>query len=78
MQVYRVQIMVLGERDGETAEVWSDRGTIRGKSMPSMLRRAYYSMFTGNFDARPQRGNVLYHPKYKDKPILRLIESENQ
>jgi len=74
MKEYQVQISVLGTVDGESAEVWSDRGTIKGRSMSSMLRRAYYSLFNGNFDAHPQEGSVLFHNKYHDKPVLRLVE----
>jgi hypothetical protein len=75
MQTYQVQIAVLGTHNGETAEVWSNRGTIRGKSMASMLRRAYYGVFSGNFDAHPQRNEVLFHSKYRSKPVLRLVEN---
>lgn len=75
MKSYTIQISVLGTVNGESAEVWSDRGSVKGKSMPSMLRRAYYSVFSGNFDAHPQRGSVLMHNKYHDMPVLRLVEA---
>jgi hypothetical protein len=57
MKNYQIQIAV----GGDTHVTWSNRGTVRGKSMSAMLRRAYYMCFTGNFDAHPQRENILFH-----------------
>jgi len=70
MKNYQIQIAV----GGDTHVTWSNRGTIRGKSMSAMLRRAYYMCFTGNFDAHPQRENILFHNKYNEMPVLQLVE----
>lgn len=74
MKNYEIQIMVLGSVNGESANVWSARGTISGRSIPAMLKRAYYRCFSGNFQSHPQRENVLMHNRYHEVPVLRLVE----
>lgn len=59
---------------GDTGIVWVNRGTIRGKSFKSMLQKAFYMVFNGNFHKHPQKDNVLFHVKYHDIPVLRLVE----
>lgn len=78
MKTYKIQVRVLGLVDNQSAEVWADRGTIKGKSIPAILKRAYYQSFRGNFDAHPQSGTVLMHNKHRDRPVLRIVEVDTR
>jgi hypothetical protein len=70
MKNYTIEIAIL-DGDGQR---WVPKGTIRGKSMPRILRRAYYENFTGRFETHNQVGNTLMHNKYPTMPVLRLVE----
>lgn len=77
MKKYQVQIAVLGNHQGRSAEVWSNRGCVTAKLVSSALRRAYNANFGGLFDRHKQEGSVLIS-RVIDRPILRLVEVGSQ
>lgn len=66
MKTYRIEIA--------TGDTWIERGTIKGKTISAILKRAYCANFRGWFESHPQRGNTLMHNRYNEMPILRIIE----
>jgi len=72
MKSYRIEIAVGWDESGQ--DIWSARGEIKGRSIPSIIRRAYYQNFNGLFDPHPVRNLIVFNAKHHNIPILRLIE----
>ncbi len=67
MKDYLVQIAI--NANGE----WADRGTLRGRSLKAVLKRAYLANFDGIFERMPRSGNTVFH-KTLNIPVLRIVE----
>lgn len=73
MKTYRIE-----EARGFNADntpVWVPCGTLKGKKLAAVLRRAFYTINpTSNYETRRVEGNTVYHAKYRDIPVLRVVE----
>lgn len=73
MKTYRIE-----EARGfnpDNTPVWVPCGTIKGKKLAAVLRRAFYTINPlGNYEARRVVENTVYHAKYREMPVLRVVE----
>ena len=67
MKTYRMEVSI---DDGK----WRDGGTIEGRSPKATLKRAWYQHFTGFLDTRKIIGTTVFHAKYTDLPVFRIVE----
>lgn len=71
MKTYQIEIAIDSSIDSIT---WVPRGTIKGRSKSAVLRRAWYSVFDAYFDGRVKTDDTVFHCKYTEMPVLRIVE----